>query len=96
MKLSRLLLPLALCATAGLARADYIVEPAQEKMIFAGMTEEQVLAVLGKPDKNLRLPGGTVTWTYNTRELVEKVYFDVDFDVAKRVRTFGRRFDAGY
>lgn len=83
-------------ALAPAARADYVIEPAQERQVHAGMTKAEVLALLGKPSADRRFPNGLSTWTYEARRTDERALFDIEFDVAEHVRTFGRRYPGGY
>jgi outer membrane protein assembly factor BamE (lipoprotein component of BamABCDE complex) len=86
-----LLVSALLVAGAAQAAAGFIVSAAQQTKIKAGMTRDEVRAVLGRPAHNVKYkaePGRT--WTYGIQGSEDKV-FDVDFSAAGVVMTTSQR-----
>jgi outer membrane protein assembly factor BamE (lipoprotein component of BamABCDE complex) len=90
--LRAVLLVSALLVTAiAQAATGFIVSAAQQTQIKAGMSREQVRAVLGRPAHNVKYraePGRT--WTYGIQGSEDKV-FDIDFSAAGAVLSTSQR-----
>lgn len=83
-------LGLSACAT----QKGFNVVSAQEPLVKVGMTQQQVLDLLGTPTRNMHYrnqPGPT--FTYRVLGSLPRMLFDVDFDAQGKVASTSERMD---
>lgn len=75
---------------AAQAAVGFVVTPKAERAVQAGMTQDDVLQVLGRPAHDLRFKGKDgSTWVY--RRADTETVFDVDFGPDGKVVNSGAR-----
>lgn len=92
---------LVMAAALGLAAASAVpaalaaerFEAGRIPLVKAGMTQDEVQQVLGRPARTQHYSlSQSTTWTYDVDPLAaEQVIFDVDFDAQGRVAASGER-----
>ena len=85
---------LMLGAVAAQAASGFSITPADEQRVSVGMSEAEVMQVLGRPSRNqhfMNEPG--LTWTYEVPAGLEShTLFDIDFGADGKVTSVNERF----
>jgi len=85
---------LLLGAVAAQAASGFSISPADEQKVSVGMSQAEVMQVLGRPSRNqhfMNEPG--LTWTYEVPAGLEsRTLFDIDFGADGKVASVNERF----
>ena len=81
-------------AVAAQAASGFYISPADEQKVSVGMSQAEVMQVLGRPARNqhfMNEPG--LTWTYEVPAgLDNHTLFDIDFGTDGKVASVNERF----
>ena len=81
-------------AVAAQAASGFFIRPADEQRVSVGMSEAEVMQVLGRPSRNQHFMNEVGrTWTYEVPEGLDgRTLFDIDFGADGKVASVNERF----